>query len=189
MGLTQSIAPAIEPVTLSEAKAHLRVDGTDEDDLITDLIQAAREACEVFTRRQFITATWALTLDEFPDYIELPRPPLQSVTTLAYVDVDGDDQTLTEGTDFDVDITPLVGYVLPCYGESWPSTLGHIADVTVTYKAGYGLTAASVPSAIKAAIKLLMADLYEHREARTEAKLEDNLTVQRLLWHYRVLEA
>lgn len=188
MGLVQTAAPASEPITLTEAKLHLRVDTSADDALITSLIEAARQAAESFCARQFVTATWQYTLDAFPedDTINLPRPPLQSVTTLKYVDTAGATQTLS-ASKYTVDTSKFVGRIVPAYGESWPSTYGHIEDVEVTYVAGYG-AAAAVPEAIKAAIKLLVADMYEHREAGTEGRVESNPTVERLLWAYRVLE-
>jgi len=93
MSLVQTIAPASEPITLTEAKAHLRVetDFTEDDTIIGTFISAARESCEARTGRQLVTATYALRLGGFPcgDSIELPKPPLVSVTSITYVDTDG----------------------------------------------------------------------------------------------------
>ena len=78
MGLQLVTPPAAEPVSLSEAKEHSRITGTDEDDLITTFIEAAREYCEEYQNRAYITQTWDLSLDEFPDSpYSLPKPPLQ----------------------------------------------------------------------------------------------------------------
>jgi hypothetical protein len=87
MALKQKVAPAVEPLTLEEAKNHLRVDADiDEDDaLINNLIAAARQDCEKFQNRAYITQTWELWLDAWPekDYIELPLPPLQEPAVTA----------------------------------------------------------------------------------------------------------
>lgn len=89
MSLKISVAPLIEPITLAEARLHLRVDSTDEDTLITSLIAAAREDCEAFQNRKYLTQTWEYWLDSFPstDFIEIPNPPLQVpvVTAGAFV--------------------------------------------------------------------------------------------------------
>ena len=89
MALAIKTAPTTEPLTIDEAKLHLREDGTDQDDLISSLIVAARQHVEDVLKRSLITQTWELWLEEFPsrDYIEIPFPPLQvpSVTAGAFV--------------------------------------------------------------------------------------------------------
>ncbi len=142
MPTTLIIAPAVEPVTLAEAKLHLRVDHSDEDALISSLISAARRYAETFTGRQIITATWELTLDAFPWIIEPPHPLLQSITSIVYVDVDGVSQTL-DASIYQVDITSTPGRVKPAFGEVWPGTRSQFNAVTVTYVAGYGTVQAT----------------------------------------------
>jgi len=185
--LTQTAGPSVEPLSLTEAKAHLRVTHTAEDTLISALITAARTEVENYLGRQLITATWVLRLDEFIDTIEVPRAPLQSVTSLAYVDTNGDSQTLEADTDYTVDVYSTPGRVVPVYGGSWPSTYGHVNDVTLTYEAGYGDAATDVPSNIIHAVRLYLGHYYEHREAfivgDSIAKLE---TAERLLFYDRV---
>lgn len=191
MGRSQTVAPATEPLSLADAKLHLRVVSDDDDDLITALIQGAREYVETFLRRQLVTATWAMTLDEFPDSdgdITLPLPPLASVTSIAYVDGDGDDQTL-DSANYTVHTNCEPGKITLAYGESWPSTRDQPDAVTVTFVAGYG-AAAAVPAGIVAAIKLVLGDLYENREAAVLGTIRsDNPTVKNLLWTYRIAEA
>ena len=191
MGRSQTVAPATEPLSLGDAKLHLRVVSDDDDDLITALIQGAREYVETFLRRQLVTATWAMTLDEFPDSdgdITLPLPPLASVTSIAYVDGDGDDQTL-DSANYTVHTNCEPGKITLAYGESWPSTRDQPDAVTVTFVAGYG-AAAAVPAGIVAAIKLVLGDLYENREAAVLGTIRsDNPTVKNLLWTYRIAEA
>ena len=156
------VAPP-EPVTLQEAKDHLRVDTTDDDALIRALITAAREYAERRQRRTLLTTTKTVKYDSFPDVIRPPEPPLASVTSIAYVDEDGDSQTLSAAL-YDVDTDTEPGRITPAYGETWPATRGQIDAVTLTYVAGYG-DAESVPELTKAGIKLILADLYENRES------------------------
>jgi uncharacterized phiE125 gp8 family phage protein len=187
-GLVLSDAPAEEPVSLEEAKQHLRVEIETDDALITSLIMAAREHVEMFTRRQLVTATWVWTLDGFlGQVVRLPKPPLQAITTVAYLDGAGTPQTL-DASLYHVNAAVQPGVLTPAFGRSWPTTREASDAVTITYVAGYG-AAAAVPATLKAAIVLLVGDLYEHREARSEMRLEDNPTVLRLLWGVRVLEA
>ncbi len=176
-------APASEPVTLDEAKAFLRVDTSDDNTLITDLIVAAREAAEAYTRRAFITQTLKLWLDRFPirctsgydvdgffelpisavvnsaDFIYLPRQPLASVSSIVTYASDGTSSTLSTnvyGTD------TAGGRVYLKEGQSWPANLRDTAAIVITYVAGYG-AASAVPSSIKTAIKMHVAAMYDGR--------------------------
>src|SRR5690606_14420890 len=142
-----------------------RVDGTDEDTLITGLIAAARETVETFAGRALITQTWELVLDDWPDSdtIKLPRPPLQSVTSVTYVDEAGVSHTLSSAS-YIVDTDSEPGRLVLKAGESWPSeTLQAANGVRVRYAAGYG-AAAAVPEKFKLAVKLLAVHWYENRE-------------------------
>ena len=78
--LTRETAPALEPVTLAEAKAHLRVDISDDDDLITAIIKAAREYCEEYLDRTLVHTQWTMRMDAFPWEFKLPRPPMAPVS-------------------------------------------------------------------------------------------------------------
>lgn len=184
--------PQSEPVTLAEAKANLSVDFTDDDSMIEDLIVAAREDAELFTRRGFITQTWDLFLECFPsndfrDEIEIPISPLQSITSVKYLDNDGVQQTMS-ASDYIVDTSSEPARIRPAYNTSWPSTRDQMNAIEVRFVAGYG-DATDVPKAIKAAINMHVAGLYEHREANTDIKVEDNPAASRLLWKHRVLES
>lgn len=186
MGLSLSSGPSVEPVSLAEAKAHLRVDTADDDDLITSLIQAAREYVENVTRRQLVTATWVLTRDNLAAVMELVRPPLQSVTSVKYTDLAGDQQTASD-TLYDVDADTLPGRILLGCNQGWPTNRGHTNDVEITYKAGYGDATTDVPEAIRAAIKLLIGHWHENREAVVAAGVPRTLelAVGALLFPYR----
>lgn len=190
MALSLVTAPAAEPITLAEAKAHLRVDITDDDSLITALITAARQHVEVITRRQLITATWDLTLDTWPDgdTILVPLPPLQSVTSITYKDSAGTVYTLPT-IDYIVDTAEEPGRVVLAYGKTWPSTTLYPAGaITVRFTAGYG-AAAAVPQAIKQALLLMIGHWYENREAVAGGTVQREVpfAVEALLWPYRVL--
>lgn len=166
MGLLQTAAPATEPITLTEAKSHLRVDVTDDDTLITELIKAARQMVEGNTGRSLITQTWRLTLDKFPpndESIQLERPPLVSVESVQYVDTAGATQTMATA-DYIVDTSHIQGEVALAYDETWPETRPQRNAVIVNYTTGYG-AASAVPEILKGAIKLRLGDLFANREA------------------------
>lgn len=163
MSLTIFSAPAAEPVSLVEAKSHLRVTSTDDDTLISALIVATREQAEAFTRRSLVTQTWDLTLDRFPETIEVPLPPLQSITSISYVDEEGVTQTMAS-SDYTVDTKSSPGRIVPAYGTSWPTTREIINAVTVRFVAGYG-AALDVPQAIKNGMLLHIGHLYANRES------------------------
>lgn len=185
-GLVLVTPPAEEPVTLSEMKLHLRVDIPDDDLLIEALIVAAREYVEMYTRRQLVTATWQLSLDTWLPCIRPPKPPLAAVTAIAYLDTAETLQTL-DPTTYRVDTTREPGRIVLAMGSAWPAHAPSPGAVQVTYDAGYG-AANAVPETFKAAMKLLTADMYEHREAQSEIHIYDNMTVCRLLWGMTVLE-
>ena len=163
---TQTSAPSVEPVTVAEAKAHMRVDHSTDDTLIGNLIKAAREHCEHSTGRALITQTWESRFDYWPSggVIYVPKPPLQSVTSIVYIDTAGASTTLSASV-YDVDTNATPGRILPAYNESWPSVQDHTNVITVTYVAGFGDAASDVPEGLRIAILQLVAQWYEHREA------------------------
>lgn len=156
--------PAEEPITLAEAKLHLRVDHDDDDTLISSLITAARQYVELSTRRALVTQTHQYVLEEFPcDHdIDLARPPIQSVSSIQYVDTNGDTQTFSTNNWRFIPGEP--GEIELKYGRVWPVTQPRGDAVTITYITGYG-DASDVPELAKAAIKLYLGHLYENREA------------------------
>lgn len=176
--------PTVEPVTRAEMKTFLREVGTDQDLLIDALISAARAYAENYTRRAFVTQERELTMDWFPggsalevDYgygsgnvIRIPRPPLQSVRWIKYLDVNGNLQTV-DPTIYQVDTYAEPGGVKPNYLQFWPlyTVRGDFNAVQVRYYAGYpvdttGDLAGNVPKAIKQWIMHRVAQAYEHRE-------------------------
>lgn len=157
--------PASEPVSLTEAKAHLRLEITADDAYVGGLISAARAAIETRYSRQMVTATYTATFDGFPgegEPICLPLSPLRSVTSIEYEDTAGDTQTL-DPADYVVVAGREPSAVYPAYATIWPYTLEQAGVVRVTFTAGHG-TAADVPAFVRQAILLLVGHWYERRE-------------------------
>lgn len=175
--------PAAEPISLIEAKLHLRVDSSDEDALITSLIASAREGAEHLTGRALMAQTLELALDGFPGAIKLPMPPLVSVTSVTYVDLVGVAQTLPD-TDYTVDSYSEPARIVPAYGVCcWPSTRCQANAVLVRYQAGYD----AVPDQIKSWMLLRIGMLYEQRQAVVSGVSVASIPgVDRLLDAYRV---
>lgn len=152
MPLKLIAAPAVEPVLLTDAKTQLAIDDTDSDTVLTRRCTSAREWAENFLQGALISQTWELVLDAFPyGPIPIGRPPLQSVTSIKYLDADGVQQTL-DAADYVVDIDSDPGRVYPAYGKSWPSTQSIENAVRIRFVAGYGDAGADVPNPIKEAI-------------------------------------
>lgn len=188
MDLRLITGPTAEPVSLTEVQAHIRapVDGSDAT-LIEAYVQAAREAVENETGRALMPQTWQLRLSEFPadrGAISIPLPPLVSVTSIAITNADGEAETIS-GALYQVE-TPSgpraqAGYIVPASGEDWPTVQSDtLGAVRVTFSAGYA-SAAAVPAALRAAILLIVGELYEHREASAEKAVTEVPAVRRLL--------
>lgn len=162
-------APAKEPVSLGELKAHARVDFSDEDGLLSGFIESARKRVEAFTQRALITRTVTYKIDRFPpretQVLELPRGNLQSVTSIQYLDTDGASQTWG-AANYDVDTAWTPGRVALAYDKDWPDIRQWGLPVTITYDVGFGDDPGDVPEDIRNAIKLLATDLYEHRNVQ-----------------------
>ncbi|MGV0982627.1 MAG: head-tail connector protein [Polynucleobacter sp.] len=136
-----------------------------DDTEITTMIKTARRLAENIQGRATINRTYELTLDAWPcGCIDLPMPPAVSVTSIIYTTSAGT-ATTWSATEYQLDATGFVGRISPTYGYSWPSeTLRTLAGIKVTYVAGTGATAATVPNEVKHAIMLLVGELYENRE-------------------------
>lgn len=170
--------PLYEPVSLAEAKSWLRIDTTDEDALVRGLIKSFRQKAENLTLRSFVRRTLKLTLYDWPRHhryghvIELPRPPLLSVSSFQYTDSDG---VLTEMTAADsvVHNEAEPGFIVPAWNATWP-TIRLVPDaVQVTYLAGYAPGSPddeagyqeNVPEALKTWMETNIAALEQNREA------------------------
>ena len=155
--------PAEEPLSLEEAKAQLRISNDEESALVKTYIKAARRYLERTRGRAFITQTLERQMDCFPrcGFFELPRPPLQSVTFIKYVDYGGNLVTLDPAY-YQVDTKSRPGRVAPAYGLIFPPSRPQLGAVTVRYVCGEG-AAAAVPEEVRQAMRLLVTDAFEFR--------------------------
>jgi len=179
MAYNKLITPASSfPVTLAELKAHLAIDGTDHDDRLTDMLEDATAFCEAETGRSFITQTRERVLCCFPCHqIELPFPPLQSVTSVKYYD---SDNVLVENFTGFVSYAPhsQPGWIEPTAETTWPDTFQRSDAVIVRYVSGN----ATPPPQVRRAILMLCGTWNELREGEvTTATKQVELGVQRLL--------
>ena len=162
MSFKLKTAPDVEPITLDDAKEHLRVDESDEDALIAALVKAAREHVESFTSQPLITQAWTYYGNCFSREVDL-KPNLQNISSVKYIDNNGAQQTINPAY-YEADTTAIVGVLYPAYEYVWPSTRNIKNSVEVEFVAGFG-DASAVPEAIKQAIKLLIGHWYVNREA------------------------
>lgn len=175
-GLVQVTPPTLEPITLAQAKAHLRVDIDDDDDYINALITVARQTAEVYTGRALLTQEWKLFLDKFPPMsgpIYIPWAPLQSVTSITYIDGGANTGTVpgpAGGVGVDANGVYLVnvhrepGIVSPAWSKFWPPVvLQPLDSVIVDYICGY-TSPSLIPTPIIQGMYLLIGHWYEYRE-------------------------
>lgn len=163
MGLSIITPPTVEPVTLEEGKAQVNYTADDRDEYLTSLIVAATRHVEKVLDLSLMARTYRLTLDAFSDYIELPRGPVQSVTSVGYVDADGETQTAATSL-YSTDLASSRQWIVRNSGESWPATLDGVNAVTVEYVAGYDTLPAELAD-LKHAILLLVGWWFSQREA------------------------
>jgi uncharacterized phiE125 gp8 family phage protein len=171
--LTRQTAPAVEPVTLAEAKAHCRIDSTADDAYVASLITAAREWCEQYLDRTLVHTQWVMRFDTFPPDgthdIELPRPPMALAGTatavaLTFTFENGTTSTYSTAS-YRVDRHSTPGTVKTLYGQTWPPHLQDDNAISVTWWGGYGASGTDVPAAIRHAILMLVSHWYETRGA------------------------
>lgn len=180
-------APASEPVTLDEAKAHLRLESAADDAYVEQIITAARQHVEELCWRGLVTQTWELVLEAFAgqDALELPRwtrrhfhmaEPLvlprgnlaelpedaPAISSVKYIDPNGVERTL-ESTEYTADSVSVPGRILPAYGKRWPDTRDQWDAVRVQYVVGWA--AEQVPAPLRQAVLLVLAEMYERRTA------------------------
>lgn len=169
--IRQTVAPAVEPVTLVELKSHLRVSIDADDDTIADLGIAARKYYERAIRRQLVTAQYELRMNWWPPDVKftLPFPPLVSVQSIYYTDTYGN-QNLWDPSQYIVDTAREPGNVWLEWNVVWPNIRGYQDSVVVDYTAGYGDNTAQSEED-KLAIKWLTALWYDNREASLETPL------------------
>ena len=157
----QVITPATaEPLSLTEVKEFLRVDSSDEDATLNIMISAAREMCETYTRQILMTTTIDEVGDSFPaGNISLSRGPIQSITSVSYLDSAGATQTVAS-SDYTSDLISQPSRLDPV--TSWPTASAEVNAVTIRYVVGY-TSASDVPAPIRQGIMLAIASMYENR--------------------------
>ncbi len=182
-GLRLTTPPVVEPVLFADVHPdHLKLTGGHEQTYVESLIAMAREEAEQFMRRALIDQSYTLTLDHWPGgsrdwwddlhtpartasdlYLELPYPPLDSVTSINTYDTADAVTPVVVATVFYVDTNTEPGRLVLRSGESWPIDTRRGGRIEIIYKVGYGASGADVPEAIKHGIKLHVAWMYEHR--------------------------
>lgn len=186
-GIELVTAPATEPLEVADITAHSRINANDIDQgVIAGFISSAREYVEQVTGRQIISAQYRMSLDMFPgrfldDFrppgwrygtLRMPKPPLVSIDEVKYIDTNGDLQTLAT-TEYQWSKRAEPGRLAPARFKIWPQTDPQSFDaVQVLFTCGWA-NAAAVPPRVKQAIRLLVAHLYENREATVEASLNE----------------
>lgn len=180
-GLTLIVGPTEEPVSVSEAKVHSRIILDDEDALIESQLRAARMHVENLTGLQLCTAAWRWSGVYYP--CTLPRPPLQTVSSVKYIETDGT-WTTVAASNYQIDNLCRPARIESAYGTFWPSPRSQSsASVLIDFISGFG-GPEDVPANIKHAILLLFASMYENREpAKSEM-----MAVEALLSPESVLE-
>jgi len=162
----RTVAPTALPVTLTEIKSHLRVDHSDEDAMIMLYARAATQTLDGYTGtlgRAIVTQTWRQDFNDWPDYrLRLPLAPVSAISSITYYDTNNASQTLSSAnyTLLEDDLGPAAVWASTA---TLPSVYDRADAIRVTFVAGYG-AASAVPQDIKAAICLMIANLYEHRE-------------------------
>lgn len=150
-------------MTTAQQKTFMKFTSSAEDALITFLIAAARRKAENDTGLQLITATWLLNMDKFPGVIRIPKPPIQSVTHVKYIDTDGDQQTW-DSDDYQTDLLSRPARIKPAPDESYPSIRSQFNAVEVKFVAGFGDASTDVPADIVQAIKIIATHWFLHRQ-------------------------
>jgi uncharacterized phiE125 gp8 family phage protein len=180
-------AVSSEPITLSEAKAHLRVDGTADDAYITALITIARQAAEHEAQRSFAPQTLRVRASQWGDGIPLPRGPVNAVSHVRYQDSSNTQQTLATAAYY-LDRSMPEPVVRVAYGYTWPSLHPRSDVIEVQYTAGTWQTAAGVesPRAALQYMLLLIGAMFENRELDAERAVVRLQFAERLLDAYRV---
>lgn len=171
--LTRSTQSVVEPVTITDAKAHLRVDTDDDNNYIMGLVAAARGWVEEYLDRSLVHTQWTMRLDGFPlnglDNIELPRPPMATASGVTAVAITYTTETgavvVFPSNEYRVDRNSTPGTISPLYEQAWPVHRRDENSVMITWWGGYGEDGRSVPTQIRHAILMLVAHWYDRRES------------------------
>lgn len=165
--------PAVEPLSVAEVQAHLRLDTQDDNAWLQGAIRTARQRCENVTGRTLVTQTWDLYADKWPGYgtIELVRylSPVQSVTEVAYTPENGSELVFAS-SNYVVDTYSVPARIVLRGNAAWPgAVLEPVNGVRVRVVCGYGADGLSVPAELRAGMLLMIGDLYEYRESNYPA--------------------
>ena len=203
---------AVEPISDTELFNYLKLSDEHELEYLNDLIPQCRVWIEDFTGLAFITQTRLLTLDKWPGYveawwdgvremattelytmsrprdIEVPRYPLQSITTINVYDEDSNATAVTVGTTFDVDVNSKRGRITLKRGSTWPTATRANNAIEITYVAGYGNAATDVPASLRRAVLEMAAYMYSHRGDCTQEEGYRKSGAHSILNTYRVRE-
>jgi len=174
-----SIDPVIEPITVEEVKSFARIDGTEEDTLISSFITAARLNCEMYLGRALIEQTLIMMMDFWPgEVICLPRSPLISITAVETLDED-DTATTYSSDNYYVVTESIPGELIIKRGVSQPyNSSRDYKGYQIRFKAGYGSNRTDVPAGIREGLKLWTTDIYENRVVRSEPPEEAKQVLQ-----------
>lgn len=175
------VAPTSLPVSLAEAKTHLRVTHSDEDAMIAAYLRAAVARAEEFTGLGLLQQTWQQTFPAFANPMLLYRRPLLQVGSplaavqVTFLDTAGALQTLDPGVVVVTGIGAAIAYgaVRLGYGQMWPTVYSAQDAVTITYTIGFGTTASSVPETIREAILVMVTDRFENRGSMHEGSVDE----------------
>jgi uncharacterized phiE125 gp8 family phage protein len=161
-----------------------------EDTYLTSLITAARQYCEEYQNRAYITQTWEMSLQYFLNYeIEVPKGKLQTIDSITYKNSAGIVATLAENTGYVYSTRGVVGRITPPYGKWYPTFTPFPLDaIIITFTCGYG-DAVDVPERVKQAMKLLISHWYENRVIMSDTKVAQDVrfTLEALLWIDRIV--
>lgn len=165
MALSLLTPPALEPVSLAEAKAHLRIDAADEDAVLSRVIAAAREHLERSLGRALLAQSWRYTLDAWPSgyAVGLPLAPVQSVDSVKVYAQDDSSTTLPVGS-YLLDGLGAPARLIRRGAQAWPAATRAGNGVEINFTAGHGSAPTDVPAALRVALLLLAAHWFEHRE-------------------------
>lgn len=200
------IEPAALPLSLNEAKAHLRLDGPGEDALVAAAIRAATDLVEEHLGRALTTQTWILSLDRWParrvvhnvaggpisavwepaTHVALPRAPVQSVDSVM-VFADDDTGTAFSPANYFLDTAGEPARLTLRRGAGAPVPTRAAGGIEVRFIAGYGDTQSDVPVALVEGIKRLVAHLFEHRDTIEPGAASMPANAEALLGPYRMV--
>jgi uncharacterized phiE125 gp8 family phage protein len=155
-------APDSEPLTLLEAREHLKISGSSQDNEIARFVKAARGVVERYLNRALITQEWDVYFDCWQEKLLLHYAPLQTVDAVKYFDSTGTERTLPTSAYWVTKSDPAC--IVRAYDSTWPELQSGRPDVIkVEITTGYGDSGSSIPEEIKDAIKIVLTDLYDNR--------------------------